>query len=57
MSCVQVDLEPPQQMVAPDAELLVALLERHLLRMLRVAPNLQMLDFTTFAIQVSRPRQ
>ena len=38
-------------MVGSDAELLVAVLERHLVRMLRVAPHLQMLDFTTFAIQ------
>lgn len=51
----QVDLEPPQQMVAQDAELLVVVLERHLVRMLRVARQLQMLDFTTFAIQVSVP--
>lgn len=48
---LQVELEPPQEMVGTDAELLVAVLEQHLVRMLRVAPHLQMLDFTTFAIQ------
>ena len=39
-------------MSTTDAELLVGLLKGHLVRMLRVAPALQMLDFTTFAIQV-----
>ena len=39
-------------MSTSDAELLVGLLKSHLVRMLRVAPALQMLDFTTFAIQV-----
>ena len=52
----QVDLEPPQVMVATDAELLVAVLERHLVRMLQVAPHLQMLDFTCFAIQARAPK-
>ena len=39
-------------MVVTEAELLKGLLTGHLVRMLRVAPHLQMLDFTTFAIQV-----
>ena len=39
-------------MVATEAELLKGVLMGHLVRMLRVAPHLQMLDFTTFAIQV-----
>ena len=50
--CPQVDLEPPPRMVATEAELLKGVLTGHLVRMLRVAPHLQMLDFTTFAIQV-----
>ena len=49
---MQVDLEPPPRMAATEAELLVGVLTGHLVRMLRVAPHLQMLDFTTFAIQV-----
>lgn len=49
---LQVDLEPPPRMVATEAELLKGVLTGHLVRMLRVAPHLQMLDFTTFAIQV-----
>ena len=52
----QVDLEPPPRMSTMDAELLVGLLKGHLVRMLRVAPALQMLDFTTFAIQVQHDR-
>jgi serine/threonine-protein kinase ATR len=37
-----------------ETALVTSLMKTHLVRLLRVAPSLQVLDATTFAIQVSR---
>jgi serine/threonine-protein kinase ATR len=42
---------PPPPAMLPAAELVTSLLARHLVRLLKTAPNLQTLDATTFAIQ------
>ncbi|KAL4421833.1 hypothetical protein ABPG77_001622 [Micractinium sp. CCAP 211/92] len=48
---VSVELQPPAQRCTSDGELLVTLIARHLVRLLKTAPNLQVLDGATLAIQ------
>ena len=50
-STVKLDPKPPEQRCATDAQLAVELLIKHLVRLLKTAPNLQCLDATTLAIQ------
>ena len=49
---LHIDAEPLPTMHATLKQLLMALLERHLVRLLRVASSLHVLDIATFAIQV-----
>lgn len=46
----------PEELYTEPDELLIALISKHLVRLLRVAPSLQVLDSATFAIQVREHR-
>ena len=46
----------PEELYTEPDDLLIALISKHLARLLRVAPSLQVLDSTTFAIQVRTMR-
>ena len=46
----------PEELYTEPDELLIALISKHLVRLLRVAPSLQVLDSATFAIQVRKQR-
>jgi serine/threonine-protein kinase ATR len=48
---LQVDPQPPASRCTSDVELLVTLISRHLVRLLKTAPSLQVLDAATLAIQ------
>ncbi|PSC70468.1 serine threonine-kinase ATR isoform X1 [Micractinium conductrix] len=48
---VAIDLQPPAPRCGSDGELVVALISRHLVRLLKTAPSLQVLDVTVLAIQ------
>lgn len=52
---VRVISEPHERntMILDESTLVVTLMKSHLVRLLRVASSLQVLDSTTFAIQVS----
>ncbi len=52
---VTIDLHDGQGMLQDESELVINLMQLHLVRLLRVAPSLQILDGTTFAIQVPIP--
>ncbi|GAB4817356.1 hypothetical protein N2152v2_004402 [Parachlorella kessleri] len=50
-SRVQLDLQPPPTMCRSEGDLVITLVTRHLLRLLKTASSLQVLDAATFAIQ------
>lgn len=50
---ITLDLAPPPRMVTSQQDLLLTLLGHHLVRVLRVASSLQVLDAASVAIQVS----
>ncbi|KAI3426356.1 hypothetical protein D9Q98_008728 [Chlorella vulgaris] len=50
-SRLQIELQPPASRCTSDGVLLVTLISRHLVRLLKTAPSLQVLDGTTLAIQ------